>query len=532
LHRWPNRICPFDVAYHFSTKVESLIFVLQVYLNEGANYKARTDLIFLRTLDFDYSRMKYRRRKNEHKTVIHWGQRKLLMSEIEFLSMYGKPGHPVVYAGAAPGTHIKKLATMFPDLDFVLFDPAPFNLMETEQITLRQEMFTDEVAYEFEGRSPLFICDIRTADWQEMEEDENEKQIQEDMNAQWRWHEIMKPLKSMLKFRLPWTPGKTLYLGGTIFLPVWGPTTTTEARLIPETGTLEYDNTAYEEQMFYFNTIARVGLYKHDGSGIGICHCYDCTAEVHILTNYLKMRGELRETAVDQAMIIAKLVDEVSAGCATRRTLADPNSDPEKRKQGIRKRQWIDNMPAYEHAKWQKNLDTQIQDTSERYGPGHKILLSMGHMPGEGLGPKSEGITAPIEASNQHGRRGLGFNVENRLTRGEMSRNEEAHEDEARSQLPQVEFDIPAHGRLYAMHLQVGCLVIACTRTVPISDVLLTWNRTFQDGTNGSKHACVLGTRDWTGIRKATICSRLGSQENIIGKCILLLQPCHKENTI
>lgn len=51
---------------------------------------------------------------------------------------------------------------------------------------------------------------------------------------------------------------------GDIRLPVWGPVTTTESRLVVrnDCGTREYDNTAYEEQMFYFNVHQRVALYK------------------------------------------------------------------------------------------------------------------------------------------------------------------------------------------------------------------------------------------------------------------------------
>lgn len=40
----------------------------------------------------------------QQRSVIHWGQRKLLLSEIEFLTLYGEDGMWVVYAGAAPGT--------------------------------------------------------------------------------------------------------------------------------------------------------------------------------------------------------------------------------------------------------------------------------------------------------------------------------------------------------------------------------------------------------------------------------------------
>lgn len=62
--------------------------------------------------------------------------------------------------------------------------------------------------------------------------------------------------------------------------------TTTESRLIPSEGTTQWDNTKYEEQMFYFNTIQRVGRYKHDcivdpAVTEGLDYCFDCKAEVH-----------------------------------------------------------------------------------------------------------------------------------------------------------------------------------------------------------------------------------------------------------
>ena len=55
-------------------------------------------------------RTPYARRQGEVKTVDHWGQRKLLFSEIEFLTLYGHLAKTVVYAGAAPGMHISFLS--------------------------------------------------------------------------------------------------------------------------------------------------------------------------------------------------------------------------------------------------------------------------------------------------------------------------------------------------------------------------------------------------------------------------------------
>ena len=46
--------------------------------------------------------------------MLHWGQRKLLLSEIEFLTLYAAPGDLVLYAGAAPGGHIPYLARPLP----------------------------------------------------------------------------------------------------------------------------------------------------------------------------------------------------------------------------------------------------------------------------------------------------------------------------------------------------------------------------------------------------------------------------------
>lgn len=57
----------------------------------------------------------------EKKSVVHWGQRKLLLHEIELLtqcvSLQDKA--LLVYAGAAPGAHITFLASLFPSVSFV-----------------------------------------------------------------------------------------------------------------------------------------------------------------------------------------------------------------------------------------------------------------------------------------------------------------------------------------------------------------------------------------------------------------------------
>lgn len=61
-----------------------------------------------RILTDDSPRLPYRRRNMEGKSALHWGQRKLLISEIEFLTRFGEDGCCVVYAGACrvSSTHL------------------------------------------------------------------------------------------------------------------------------------------------------------------------------------------------------------------------------------------------------------------------------------------------------------------------------------------------------------------------------------------------------------------------------------------
>jgi hypothetical protein len=143
-------------------------------------------------------RLPYKRVAERDRSTCHWGQRKLLLSEIEFLTLCTGGGGIVIYAGGAPGQvgkqtlfvfesffllltilwrvllnllihlfqHIRLLSELFPRVSrFVLFDPRPFALVPCERVQLRQEMFTDQVCDEFKtNKEPvLFISDIRTA---------------------------------------------------------------------------------------------------------------------------------------------------------------------------------------------------------------------------------------------------------------------------------------------------------------------------------------------------------------------------------
>lgn len=255
------------------------------------------------------------------KTVNHWGQRKLLMSEIEFLTNYSKENDTVLYAGAAPGNHVPYLANLFPLLKFVLVDPMPFsvNVFDHKQLTIRKDTyFDDDMAREFSGRDDiLFISDIRTTSISEMKDEEDvESQIIEDQLKQMRWHLLMRPKYSMLKFRLPYGEGTMQYFDGDIYLPVWGPVNTTETRLVvgrnPEIKI--WNNKEYEENMAYFNNVQRVSYYNHNLKNYCLDHCYDCSSEIYILGNYLyKYRANVLHTQEQFWNTITSLIDQITS---------------------------------------------------------------------------------------------------------------------------------------------------------------------------------------------------------------------------
>jgi len=306
---------------------------------------------FYRRLSDQCKTLPYRSRKDEFFTVVHWGQRKLLIAEIEFLTICGNEHQSrevdtvVVYAGAAPGTHVKALAKMFPWLQFVLVDPAPFTVSPTDKVKIIQKMFTNELAQELANDIKgqiVFISDVRSADYAIHKD--SEKRIKDDMQAQWDWHIRLKAVRSMLKFRLPWDDAKSTYLDGDLHLPVWGPRSTTECRLITDSQkpqkTRVYDHKKYESQMHYFNVTTRPSVYPHDVKAEGLDRCYDCRAEVEILRNYLASTGMHGD--------VARLSMWISREISKSRTLKDQNPDIETRDKIIKRRQYINGVPAYE----------------------------------------------------------------------------------------------------------------------------------------------------------------------------------------
>jgi cap2 methyltransferase len=225
------------------------------------------------------------------------GQRKLLITEIRVLTLWWNrrttPSLLVVYAGAAPGTHIKVLIAMFPDITFHLYDPREFTIKASEKVVLftgKEGWVTDEVVKKYSGRNDvLFISDIRNTDYTSVMDIKNEKLVAVDMEMQRKWVDIMRPLIAMLKFRLPYIiPGNPLtseYLQGTICLQPYSKSSSSECRLVVTNpaSTFTYDNRMFEDMIFAHNT-KRVRNPR-----------WNEQAEQHILREYLQRHSQDNE---------------------------------------------------------------------------------------------------------------------------------------------------------------------------------------------------------------------------------------------
>lgn len=224
--------------------------------------------------------------------VVHWGQLKLFLSELEFLTKctVEAVGRPItfVYAGAAPGDHQSILAELFPEITFELYDPNDFYCEDTAQITTHVQFFTNKDATywkELTEESDMYLAfcsDIRS----DPATDEN---IAKNMAQQLAWWKIMQPDLSMFKFRLPWNDGKSEYPEGDIYIQVYPKPHSSETRLIVRKNApiIQYDNRAYEEACFYHNRVDRVAQYT-SAYGIAFDKCYDCAAFEAICTEYLR----------------------------------------------------------------------------------------------------------------------------------------------------------------------------------------------------------------------------------------------------
>jgi hypothetical protein len=228
------------------------------------------------------------------KTVVHWGQLKMFLVTFIFLLKAADNKETrinVIYPGSARGDNIVLLYDMFPNIYWYLIDPNPFDdrLKKLERIVdIKNEYFTDELAKYYSETidkqyTLLFISDIRTGT--------DDISVLQDQDSNIRWHKILKPKYSYLKFRCPYdSPNPYNYYKGKLYIQPFAPSSTTETRLLLKTILKEkqYDIHKYQGDFVYFNRIIRSSFYNNGINDGYFDHCYDCTYFYKLMKKYLK----------------------------------------------------------------------------------------------------------------------------------------------------------------------------------------------------------------------------------------------------
>ena len=129
------------------------------------------------------------------------------------------------------------------------------------------------------------------------------------MEWQQEWVEVLKPKMSLLKFRMSYHMkhgDKLTYLKGDILYGIWPKATSGETRLLVRKKDIgkpiQYDFQAYEETMFFHNKYIRSHCFHNISPDIkafietqnkthNYCPCYDCVAELSVLSEYCKLVG-------------------------------------------------------------------------------------------------------------------------------------------------------------------------------------------------------------------------------------------------
>ena len=180
-------------------------------------------------------RKPYNRREDEKFARVygqHWGQLKLFTNELKFLMKALFTYHDVqtvVYAGSAPGNHLKILEKMintlidmsFPGrvITFVCYDPTEFMVDETDTIEIRQRLFLNTDLKEF-TQPIVFISDIRSGDPKVHLGDVHEERVCEDNKIQLNWISSFADVRmSMIKFRCPYPNPESVYAGKCTVIP-------------------------------------------------------------------------------------------------------------------------------------------------------------------------------------------------------------------------------------------------------------------------------------------------------------------------
>ena len=199
-------------------------------------------------------------------------QLKMFFTELMFLNKYAKKGDTIICVGAAPGFHTGKLAELFPDCLFDLWDEESYNIIPRDNINMNYSLFTNKQAekYKKSTKGYLLMCDL-SGPYMEDDIVEYKKRtidgvdiiVSEYMYSQFKWCRTLQPRAAFLKFQLSHRDLPTHYFGGTIHLQPFSPLINETRLLVTDYDKLvEYDPSAYDKKISYHNGYNRCKTYQ------------------------------------------------------------------------------------------------------------------------------------------------------------------------------------------------------------------------------------------------------------------------------
>jgi len=240
-----NELCINKVPYDEYKKIS--IYEQEPYKGLIKKYTNKIYPVVV-TIDDILDKLPYETSLKYFRTNLHLGQRKLFLTELQFLTKYLETKDDecyVVYAGAAPSGHIYFLHLLFPNIKFILVDPNSFVLNITDPKHTHYKIQTNEIVYMSKSKKTpnnnnFIVYDgnmniieyIRTTNyhfylfeefytndtsklliklndrpiyfWSDIRTDPNDLHILWNLAQQHNWIKYLKPKAFMLKFRCPY----------------------------------------------------------------------------------------------------------------------------------------------------------------------------------------------------------------------------------------------------------------------------------------------------------------------------------------
>jgi hypothetical protein len=225
--------------------------------------------------------------------VVEWDQRRMLMSEIMFISQYIRDRTKrIIFLGDLTGLHLQILKNLFKEIQFVEYDSSDSKVVSQIPVDLGT----------YSNASSGFICQYRTND------------TAHDLKVQSEWYNKIKPLEALLRFTIPGysrsyeapvgndiTKKIFQYFDGRLFHQPWSSVFNSEVSLIPMMDKEKYYRIDdYQGAMTHHNFTVRPNLIKYrnpfllstgDNTPINkpeLLNDYDSTDEIAILIGYFQ----------------------------------------------------------------------------------------------------------------------------------------------------------------------------------------------------------------------------------------------------